>query len=444
MSLKNKVIWSEGMFLQQQHFQQQDRFFERLVDSRITSAGHYLWGIQDLVLDVEALTLGKVSLSSVSGIFPDGTPISVPELEEPPAIINIPENTRDEVVYLCIPMKQPGGQEFARKEEEVPQARYQVLNYEARDSASSSGQSARIQVGKLAVCFKLSSEDLGGYVCIGIARILERLPGKPVKLDKDFIPPLLDCSMSSIFKAYLEEITGLLKQRGDALSYRLSDSGRAGSAEIADYLLLQVVNRVEPIVKHLKTLSGLHPLKLYEELVQVAGELSTFTETNKRPRALLPYQHEDLQQTFASVFSSLRHSLSMVLEQSAIEMNLVESKYGIYVSPISDPSLVKTASFFIAVKADMPTEALRTRFPAQVKIAPVELIRELISAQLPGLSVRPLPVAPRQIPYHAGLTYFEIERQGELWKSMQSTGGIALHLGADYPGLIMELWAVRI
>src|SRR5690554_1799187 len=80
-------------------------------------------------------------------------------------------------------MKQPGGQEFARKEEEVPQARYQVLNYEARDSASSSGQSARIQVGKLAVCFKLSSEDLGGYVCIGIARILERLPGKPVKLE---------------------------------------------------------------------------------------------------------------------------------------------------------------------------------------------------------------------------------------------------------------------
>src|SRR5690554_7105561 len=71
-------------------------------------------------------------------------------------------------------MKQPSGQEFARKEEEVPQARYQVLNYEARDSASSSGQSARIQVGKLAVCFKLSSEDLGGYVCIGIARILER------------------------------------------------------------------------------------------------------------------------------------------------------------------------------------------------------------------------------------------------------------------------------
>src|SRR5690554_5409950 len=194
MSLKNKVIWSEGMFLQQQHFQQQDRFFERLVDSRITSAGHYLWGVQDLVLDVEALTLGKVSLSSVSGIFPDGTPISVPELEEPPAIINIPENTRDEVVYLCIPMKQPGGQEFARKEEEVPQARYQVLNYEAWDRASSSGWAGRRQVGELGVCFKLRSADLGGDGCIGIGRILGRFAGKPGKLEKDFRTPLLDCS----------------------------------------------------------------------------------------------------------------------------------------------------------------------------------------------------------------------------------------------------------
>ncbi|MEC8907704.1 MAG: type VI secretion system baseplate subunit TssK, partial [Pseudomonadota bacterium] len=116
---------------------------------------------------------------------------------------------------------------------------------------------------------------------------------------------------------------------------------------------------------------------------------------------------------------------------------------GIYVAPITDPSLTRTASFVVAVKADMPTEVLRSRFPAQAKIAPVETIRELITTQLPGLRTRPLPVAPRQIPYHAGFTYFEIENTGDLWKSMQQSGGFAVHLGADYPGLIMELWAIR-
>ncbi|WP_447531943.1 hypothetical protein, partial [Pseudomonas aeruginosa] len=29
MSLDSKVVWSEGMFLNPQHFQQQDRYIER-------------------------------------------------------------------------------------------------------------------------------------------------------------------------------------------------------------------------------------------------------------------------------------------------------------------------------------------------------------------------------------------------------------------------------
>ncbi|MBN59452.1 MAG: type VI secretion system baseplate subunit TssK [Thalassolituus sp.] len=443
MSSKNKVIWSEGMFLRPQHFQQQDRFVERLVDVRTGAVGSYYWGIQELTIDVEALELGKVSISSVRGIFPDGTPILAPESEELPPIIEIPENTRDEIVYLCVPMRRPGAQESVRDAEEFPQARFQTYNFDARDSSSASGQSARIQIGKLSTCFKLGSEDLGGYACIGIARIAERLPGNPVKLDKTFIPPVLDCTVSGEIKGYIEEVSGLLRQRGEALSHRLSDSGRSGSAEIADYLLLQVINRVQPLVKHLTQLATLHPLTLYTELLQLAGELSTFTASDKRPPEMPPYIHTDLQQTFAGLFSALRQSLSMVLEQSAISLDLVERKYGIHVAPITDPSLTRSASFVVAVKADMPTEVLRSRFPAQAKIAPVETIRELITTQLPGLRTRPLPVAPRQIPYHAGFTYFEIENTGDLWKSMQQSGGFAVHLGADYPGLIMELWAIR-
>jgi type VI secretion system protein ImpJ len=34
MSIYNKVVWSEGLFLRPQHFQQQDRYFERYVETR--------------------------------------------------------------------------------------------------------------------------------------------------------------------------------------------------------------------------------------------------------------------------------------------------------------------------------------------------------------------------------------------------------------------------
>jgi type VI secretion system protein ImpJ len=54
-----------------------------------------------------------------------------------------------------------------------------------------------------------------------------------------------------------------------------------------------------------------------------------------------------------------------------------------------------------------------------------------------------VPVAPRQIPYHAGYVYFELDQSHELWGQLKTSGGIALHVSGEFPGLIMELWAIR-
>jgi len=443
MSANNKVIWSEGMFLRPQHFQQQDRYIERILEARSGALTPYAWGIQELAVDSEPLSLGKVSISRVKAVFPDGTVLLAPESENLPDVLDVPMNTQDEIVYLCVPLKRPGSQESVRDQEDEPQARYQTYSFDARDSSSRSGEPARIQIGKLRICLKLASEDRSGYASIGVARILERQPDKPVQLDNSFIPPVLQTEVSTEIKSYIEEVTGLIEQRAEALSHQLSDSGRAGSAEFADYLLLQVINRAQPLVQQLANQPLLHPYTLYMELLQLAGELSTFTERTKRPPELPPYTHDNLQHSYAELFSLLRNCLSMVLERTAISLNLKESKFGIFVAEIPDRSLMSSASFVMAAKADMQGDILRSRFPTQAKVAPVETIRKLVSTQTPGLKLRALPVAPRQIPYHAGFTYFEIERSGSHWQSMQKSGGFAVHLGADFPGLVMELWAIR-
>lgn len=443
MSDKNRVVWSEGMFLRPQHFQQFNRYLEQFVEGRCTALEPYFFGFTELNIDKEPLYLGKLSITSARGVFPDGTPFSIPDNEELPEVLDIPENISNETVYLCIPLRRSGFLETNREQEEQPQARFQAYNFQARDSTSPSGEEAQIQVGKLSTCLKLGSKDLSGYSVLGVARIVENNSEKAVVLDQHFIPPVLTCDISPPLKAYFEELSGLLKQRGDALGGRLADSGRAGSAEVADYMLLQVVNRVEPLISHLAEQRGLHPIKLYTELIQLAGELSTFTTLDKRAPQMHSYVHEDLSSTFAGVVAVLRQCLSTVLEQTAIAMELTERKYGIYVAPITDPSLISSSSFVLAAKADIQGDLLRNRFPSQTKVAAVEQIRELISVSLPGIKLRPLPVAPRQIPYHAGFTYFELEKTGDVWEMMKKSGGFAVHLGGEYPGIIMELWAIR-
>jgi type VI secretion system protein ImpJ len=201
----------------------------------------------------------------------------------------------------------------------------------------------------------------------------------------------------------VRELCGLLHQRGEALAARLSQPGRGGVAEIADFLLLEAVNRSEPLFVHLQQRSVLHPQTLYAACLSLAGDLATFRE-RRRPPPVPEYQHDDPSRCFRPVIDDLRQSLSMVMEQTAIPIELQDRKYGIRVAIIADTELQRNASFVLAVAAQLPGEALRARFPTQVKIGPVERIRDLVNLQLPGVTLRPLPVAPRQIPYHAAST----------------------------------------
>ena len=64
--------------------------------------------------------------------------------------------------------------------------------------------------------------------------------------------------------------------------------------------------------------------------------------------------------------------------------------------------MVHEFGFVLAVKASVPADTLKTHFPAQMKVAPVSKIRDLVQLQLPGLALRAMPGAPPQIPWHAG------------------------------------------
>ena len=143
------------------------------------------------------------------------------------------------------------------------------------------------------------------------------------------------------------------------------------------------------------------------------------------------------------LIAEIRRSLSTVMEQSAVPIPLQDRKFGVRVAVVADLGLLKSASFVLAVTAQMPGETLRVRFPTQVKVGPVERIKDLVNLQLPGIPLRCLPVAPRQIPYHAGFNYFELESGGDLWKQLERSGGLAMHIAGEFPGLEMEFWAIR-
>lgn len=442
MTFSSKVIWSEGMFIRAQHFQQSARYFERLVRARVSGLRAYDWGLTELRLNRALLATGRFAVERAAGIFPDGTPFAMPDDADHPPPLLVPPETRDAVLYLTVPISQPGGFETSEGGGE-PVTRY--VTHETDVASANAGQLsvAPIQVGRLRLRYALEGGDLSGMQVIGLARIQEVRADNSVAIDDSYIPPLLTTQAGPHLSNLVNEVVGLLHHRGEAIAARLS-AGSAGTAsEVVDTLMLQAINRWQPLMTHLSQASGVHPETVYQNLVSLVGELTTFTSADRRPRPFAPYVHDQLQPTFAPLVAALRQALSAILDQSAMAIPLVEHRYGIRVAQVPDRSMFAKYTFFLAAKADIPQEQLLRGLVGQVKVGPVEQIRELVNTALPGIPLRALPVAPRQIPYHVGKSYCELDRSNPLWRQVAGSSGMALHVGGDFPGLELELWAVK-
>lgn len=441
MSWTSKTIWSEGMFLRPQHFQQHDRYLEALIEDRCSPLRPYAWGVRKLELDQEALALGKIAIAACQGILPDGTTFNIPSGDTAPEALELDSNTRDQTVFVCLLEKRHGSNEVSRDDSDEGAARMSVKVLDIRDTSLPMDSNAPIELGRKNLRLLLTSDERADYACLGVVRVVEVRNDKTVVLDRSFIPPALDCRDTPRLAGFIRELQGMLKQRGEALAARVG-AGHGGTADTGDFMLLQVINRYEPYFNHLASLPDLHPESLYGTCVQLAGELSTFTSPGKRPSVYPLYDHEDLNASFEPLMSDLRRGLSAVLEQTAISIELELKKGGIRKGMIA-AQLFEDSIFVLAVKADMPTEDIRNLIPVQAKIGSTDKIIDLIKLQIPGVAMDTLPVAPRQIPFHAGFQYFELDRRGDMWKQIRQSGALALHAGGNFPNIEFELWAIR-
>ncbi|MGH9373743.1 MAG: type VI secretion system baseplate subunit TssK [Vicinamibacterales bacterium] len=443
MSAHNRVVWSEGLFLQPQHFQQQDRHFERYVETRCQALVPYSWGFTEIEFERDFLKIGKIGLRRLAGVFPDGTPFRMPDDDPLPSPIDIGADVRDQRVHVAVPLRRAGELEAARGPGTDELVRLDVREFQAPNVSASGGDPATLEVAALRTRLLLESAATEAYACVPLTHVVECRADQQVVLDENFIPTVLQIRAASRLATMTTELLGLFRQRGEALGGRVAATGRGAASELADFLMLQAINRYEPMLAHFAETGVVHPEQLYQFCVLAAGELATFTTTSKRTPRFPGYRHDHLKQSFEPVIASLRESMSKVMTQPAIAIPLEPRKFGISLAIVPDRSLFSSAVFILAARADGPAENVRQRFPTQVKVAPAEKIGDLVRQGLPGVPVVPIPVAPRQIPFHAGYAYFELDQTHELWDQLQNSGGVAIYVPGEFPGLTMEFWAIR-
>ncbi len=445
MTTKRSIIWEEGLFVKPQHFQQQARALEHHANQRVSGISAHLYGFTELALNQEFLAFGKISIVRARGVMPDGTVFEVPSDHAAPEPLAITDTAAiNQVIYLTLPLRADSGLEV-RWPGTYANVRYRHETEEIGDthSPNAQGSSVNVAVAGLNLQLALERDDRSAFTGLALARIADRRPDGGLVLDDSFLPTVLSAQAAPPLSRFLDEISALMRERAKSIAERIGSPGQSGVADVTDFNLLQTLNRLHPLFRHLALQHQAHPEELYKAFSQACGELVTFTDEGRLPEEYPAYQHDNLGDSFRVLQHTLRRTLSTVLQPRAVPLPLLKQKYGVLSANVHDARLYNDAEFILAVHARMPTERLHQQFLQQVKVAALDRLDEFVRLQLPGIPLIPLPVAPRHLPYHAGFSYFQLDRSHSAWQMMKGAAGFGFHIAGEYPELQLEFWAIR-
>jgi type VI secretion system protein ImpJ len=446
VSERARVVWSEGMFLRTQHFQQQDRWAEGLARDLLLAARVHAWGVRDMELDTGMLAQGKLALRRCRGIMPDGTPFAIPEDSPQPEPLHLGAGAGEALVRLELPAVQAGAIEVDPSGRPPTGVRYLAREIEVRDAIAGAETRAAVEIAEPRFRLDASPTPAPAWSGLAVARVIGAHNDGGLVLDPEFIPPSLALAASPVLVSFLEELTGKLASVADERAAFASGKRLQGAGDIADFLILMLCNRAEATARHLADQRTAHPEDLFGWLQGLVGEASAFAGSGLRPPELQPYRHDRPDLSFRPLFQELRRLLVELArpDRRATQIPLKIYPSGVRAAEVQDRSLYAAASFVIAFNAPVAPETIRQRLPGQIKIGPAEDLQNIVRAAVPGIPIRHLATVPREIPLHRGMTYFELDRNNDHWRKLPSAAGLAFHVTGDLrDGMDMECWAIR-
>jgi type VI secretion system protein ImpJ len=434
------------MLIETQHFQQLQRHLSYQTSHRFDQLMHYGWGFTQLDIDESSLRLGKLGLRRARGVLPDGTVFSLPSDDPLPPLLETHSAGIGDVACLAIQASNSGAPEMSF-EEGSSATRYRAVPTEVPDlSVGLEGLGAlrrlTIETGQLATRLCWHSQLRSDEVSLAVARVSGRSNDGNVLLDERFIAPLLDVRAHPSLRALMEELQGTLRVRLEGSAAWRVLSAEGGVADLIELLLRQSTAEYRMRLDNLATFVPLPPATLFHELVGLLGRLSilpgfdaAFTDNRVR------YRHDDLQSSFEPLAALLRDALSRVIETPVLSLPFEDRGDQTYICVIDRHWKIKKLIF--AFSAAMPSERLRHLLPQQAKLCSVEHIQRLVDLQLPGARLLALAHPPRQIPYYAQSTYFEVEATDSYWDQTLAGSAMALRIVGDFPELRFEAWGLK-
>lgn len=433
-----RVVWREGMLIAPQHLQQQDLFHESTLAARLSALTPLHWGVYAMTVDVAALQGGQFRLTSFKGVLPDGLPVEFSPGEQdasPPArpiADHFPATASSLDVYLAVAATREGIANYSENES-LAHIRYRMNNRSVADLTVAKSQLG-ISFARPNVILLLGSESRNDFVSLKIAEIIRDGSGAFV-LSPTYIPPSMAVGASPFILEELKELLSqaLVKQRALADNRRQRDQARAdfSNRDITNYLLLSVLNTHIPILRHIADATSTSSLAAYLELVQLAGQLTSFS-MQIDPSSFPAFIYTDLRSTFEPLFREIKIMLGVVVREVCIPVPLEARRDGSWIGRLADDRLLKCPTFVLIAEGDVTEQELANKLPELGKIASWKQIAQIVKTAIPGAPLTATHRPPAEVPIRPKQVYFTIDTEDRYWRTILSERTVAIYFPAPF------------
>ncbi|HEY8258940.1 MAG TPA: type VI secretion system baseplate subunit TssK [Gemmatimonadales bacterium] len=446
----SKVVWSEGMYLAQHHFQAQSRYFEDSLQFVLGSLSYKAYGVAGCELDPEALLNGTVLLGHARGVFPDGLAFHMPVSDPPPPPRQIGDafspTQESHLLLLTIPAYRRGAANCGPSAEGG--FRYVAQTAEMHDDVTGS-DTKPVPIGRKNFRLRLDYEAQANEVALPIARIRRDGAGHFV-YDSEYVPPCLQIGGSTRLLSLLNRIIEILDAKSAAVAAESSASRKVlreyASREVANFWLLHAVRSSVAPLRHLLQMRTAHPEELYTELSRLAGALCTFA-IDSHPRSLPAYDHERLGECFGEIDRHIRSHLEVIIPTNCITLPLRRVTDFLYVGVVIDQRCFGQSQWILGARSEGDRGELISKVPKLVKICSSRHVERLFKEARPGLSIQHLPNPPSAVSPRIGAEYFTVGRSGSTeaqvcWTQIAKSGEVGIYVPGALAGAELELLVV--
>ncbi|MGH7297271.1 MAG: type VI secretion system baseplate subunit TssK, partial [Polyangiaceae bacterium] len=181
-----------------------------------------------------------------------------------------------------------------------------------------------------------------------------------------------------------------------------------------------------------------HPHVAYGVLAELVGSLAPFTSTGTL--AIPPFEYDRLGPTFAALFSALGVVLDAVGAEHHRRIPLVRHDATTLFVDLKEPAIFRN-DFLLSVSGT-DVDDLRTRVPAQCKIAAWPHLPEVVKSATSGVPLTHEPRPPGTLPGGTGILYFRLQKN-DAFHLVMKAGQMGIFHGSGLHITDMALFAVE-